>query len=99
MRGFLFACFVLGLLLAVVIMSADNSVHQIAGLIVLLGAGIAFCTAAVIERLDAIRTAFDRLAAPSPKATDQADAPPTVTTESNDKAAELGRKVAAWIKW
>jgi hypothetical protein len=101
MRLFLFICFGLGLLLAMVVMTSANGVlHQIAGLIILLGAGIAFAAAALVERLDTIAALLRN--APATGGVDLThtarSAPGGVVDDANRQTLELAERLAALRK-
>lgn len=98
MKAFLFTCSVLGFLSAVAVMSASNVLHQIAGLIILLGVGLSFCTAVVLEQLELILKALNRReSADAPQRTDLA--PHAYVVDDSDRRAEQrGFKLGAWLR-
>jgi hypothetical protein len=98
LKAFLFICSVLGFLAAVAVMSATNVLHQIAGLIILLGVGLSFCTAVVLEQLELIHKALNRREpADGPVRTHSAP-PAHVIDDSNARAREWGSKLATWLR-
>jgi hypothetical protein len=98
LKAFLFTCSVLGFLAAVAVMSATNVLHQIAGLIILLGVGLSFCTAVVLEQLELILKALNRRApADGPDRTHPAP-PAHVIDDSNRRGQQWGSKLAAWLR-
>jgi hypothetical protein len=98
LKAFLFTCSALGFLAALAVMSATNVLHQIAGLIILLGVGLAFCTAVVLEQLELILKALNRREpADGPVRTHSAH-PAHVVDDSNSRARNWGSTVAAWLR-
>jgi hypothetical protein len=93
----LLVCFVVGVVLAFLIATTANGVvHQVAALVVLLGAGVAFSTAAIIDRLDRIGDLIEARTAPDdPVATARSPGAGKPESDHNRQTLELVEKLAA----